>query len=63
MPIYQKLDTSAPAKGRKTQPYLLRGLRIDQPNQGWCTRDHEYEPGQPVHVLCMDDTLRRALWR
>lgn len=33
MPIYQKPDTSAPAKGHKTSPYLLRGLRIDRPNQ------------------------------
>ena len=24
------------AKGHKTYPYLLRGLRVDRPNQVWC---------------------------
>ena len=33
MPIYQKPNTSTPAKGHKTYPYLLGGLRIDRPNQ------------------------------
>ena len=36
MPIYQKPNTSKPAKGHKTYPYLLRGLRVDRPNQVWC---------------------------
>jgi putative transposase len=36
MPIYQEPDTSKPAKGRNTYPYLLGGLRIDRPNQVWC---------------------------
>jgi putative transposase len=36
MPIYQKPNTSKPAKGHKTYPYLLRGLRIERPNQVWC---------------------------
>jgi putative transposase len=36
MPIYQKPDTSRPAKGHKTYPYLLGGLRVDRPNQVWC---------------------------
>jgi putative transposase len=36
MPIYQKPDTSRPAKGHKTCPYLLGGLRVDRPNQVWC---------------------------
>ena len=31
MPIYQKPNTSKPAKGHKTYPYLLRGLRIERP--------------------------------
>jgi hypothetical protein len=35
MPIYQKPNTSKPAKGHKTYPYLLGGLRIDRPNQVW----------------------------
>ena len=36
MPIYQKPNTSKPAKGHKTCPYLLSGLRVDRPNQVWC---------------------------
>ena len=36
MPIYQKPDTSKPAKGHKTYPYLLGGLRVERPNQVWC---------------------------
>ncbi len=27
---------SRPAKGRRTYPYLLRGLRVDRPDQGRC---------------------------
>ena len=27
---------SKPAKGHKTYPYLMGGLRIDRPNQVWC---------------------------
>jgi putative transposase len=37
MPIYQKPNTSTPAKGHKTCPCLLGGLRIDRPNQVWWT--------------------------
>src|SRR4051812_35019920 len=33
MPIFQKPDTSRPAKRHKTYPYLLGGLRVDRPNQ------------------------------
>ena len=36
LPIYQKPNTSKPAKGHKTCPYLLAGLRIHRPNQVWC---------------------------
>ena len=35
MPICQKPNTSKPAKGHKTCPCLLGGLRIDRPNQVW----------------------------
>jgi putative transposase len=36
MPIYQAPNTSKPAKGHKTYPYLLRGLRVERPDQVWC---------------------------
>ena len=36
MPIFQKPDTSRPAKGQKTYPYLLGGLSMDRPNHVWC---------------------------
>ena len=42
-PIYQKPDTSRPAKGPKTYPDLLGGLRIDRPNHVWCA-DITYIP-------------------
>ncbi len=35
MPIYQKPNTSRPARGHKIYPYLLRGLRVERPNQVW----------------------------
>ena len=48
MPIFQKPDTSRPAKGHKTYPYLFGGLRVDQPIQVWCA-DITYLP-TPVAV-------------
>lgn len=43
MPIYQKLNTSRPAKGHKTYPYRLKGLRVTRPNQVWAS-DITYIP-------------------
>ncbi len=37
MPIYQKFNTSRPATGHKTYPYLLRGLRVERPNRVCCS--------------------------
>lgn len=37
MPIYQKPNTSRPAWGHKTYPYLLRGLRVERPSRVWCS--------------------------
>ena len=66
MPIYQKPNTSRPAKGHKTYPYLLRGLRVDRPNQVWCT-DITYirlKHGFAYLVAIMDWYSRTVLsWR
>jgi len=66
MPIYQKPNTSKPAKGHKTYPYLLGGLRIDRPNQVWCA-DITYLPmrrGFLYLVAIMDCFTRKVLaWR
>ena len=35
MPIYQKPNTSRPAWGLETYPYLLRELPVERPNQVW----------------------------
>ena len=54
MPIYQKPNTSKPAKGHKTYLYLLGGLRIDRPNQVWCARYHLPQGnGRPDHFLIL----------
>ncbi|WP_349039647.1 IS3 family transposase [Pseudotabrizicola sp. 4114] len=66
MPIYQKPDTSRPAKGHKTYPYLLGGLRVERPNQVWCA-DITYIPmrrGFLYLVAVMDWFTRKVLaWR
>jgi putative transposase len=66
MPIYQKPNTSRPAKGHKTYPYLLRGLRVDRPNQVW-SADITYLPmkrGFLYLIAIMDWHTRKVLaWR
>ena len=66
MPIYQKPNTSKPAKGHKTYPCLLGGLRTFRPNQVWCS-DIAYIPmrkGFRYLVAIMDWFTRRVLsWR
>jgi putative transposase len=66
MPIYQKPNTSKSAKGHKLYPYLLRGLRVDRPNQLWCS-DITYLPmrrGFLYLVVIMDWHTRKVLsWR
>ncbi|WP_237062587.1 IS3 family transposase [Loktanella sp. M215] len=65
IPIYQKPNTSKPAKGHKTYPYLLRGLRVERPNQVWCV-DITYLPmrrGFLYLVAIMDWHTRRVLAR
>ena len=41
--IYQKPNTSKPHPEHKIYPYLLRGMKIDRPNQVWAT-DITYIP-------------------
>ena len=66
MPIYQKPNTSKPAKGHKTYPYLLGGLRVERPNQVWCV-DITYLPmkrGFLYLIAIMDWHTRKVLaWR
>lgn len=75
MPIYQKPDTSKSdatcrddlrAKGHKTYPYLLGGLRGERPNQVWCA-DITYLPMRRdflYPVAIMDWFTRKVLaWR
>jgi putative transposase len=33
--IYRRPNTSKPAPGHKVYPYLLRGLKVERPNQVW----------------------------
>ncbi len=66
MPIYQKPNTSRPAKGHKIWPYLLKGLRVGRPNQVWAA-DITYLPmrrGFLYLVAIMDWFTRKVLaWR
>ena len=66
MPIYQKPNTSRPAKGHKSYPYLLRVLRVERPNQVWCAdiTFASVKNGFLYLVAIMDWTTRKALsWR
>ena len=64
--IYQKPNTSKPHPQHKIYPYLLRGLKIDRPNQVWCA-DISYIPmrrGFLYLVAIMDWASRKVLsWR
>ena len=65
MPIYQKPNTSRPAKGHTTHPYLIRGLRVESQNQVWCS-DITYLPmrsGFLYFVTIMDWHTRKVLSR
>ena len=66
MPIYQKPNTSAPAKAHKVWPYLLRGRTIERAGEVWCA-DVTYVPmarGFLYLVAIMDWASRKVLaWR
>lgn len=64
--IYPKPKTSRPHPAHKIYPYLLRGLKIDRPNQVWAA-DITYIPlerGFMYLVAVMDWYSRKVLsWR
>jgi putative transposase len=64
--IYRRPRTSPPGKGNKIHPYLLKGLKIDRPNQVWAA-DITYIPMQKGFlylVVIMDWYSRYVLaWR
>jgi putative transposase len=66
VPIYQTPSTSKKHPQHKIYPYLLKGLKIDRPNQVWCT-DITYIPmrrGFLYLVAIMDWATRKVLaWR
>ena len=66
IPIYQKPDTSKPAKDHKVYPYLLKYLKVTLANHVWCA-DITYIPircGFLYLVEIMDCAPRKVLsWR
>jgi putative transposase len=61
--IYRRPNTSKPAPGHKIYPYLLRGLKVERPNQVWAT-DITYIPmarGFVYLVAVVDWFTRRVL--
>jgi len=64
--LYRRPNTSKPAPGHKIHPYLLRGLKIDRPNQVWAM-DITYIPmarGFVYLAVVLDWYSRRVLsWR
>jgi putative transposase len=64
--IYRRPNTSKPAPGHKIYPYLLRGLKVDHPNQVWAM-DITYIPmarGFVYLAAVVDWFSRRVLaWR
>jgi putative transposase len=64
--LYPKKRTTVPAPGHEIFPYLLRGMKIERPNQVWCA-DITYVPlprGFLYLVAIMDWASRAVLaWR
>jgi len=64
--IYRRPNTSKPAPGHKIYPYLLRGLKVERPNQVWAM-DITYIPmarGFVYLAAIVDWFSRRVLaWR
>ena len=53
--LYRKPNTSKPTPGNKIYPYLLRGLKVERPNQVWAM-DITYIP-------MARSRLRASSWR
>ena len=64
--IYPRRSLSAPGESHRIYPYLLRGLRIQRPDQAWCT-DITYLPlrGGFVYLVAVMDWFSRYVlsWR
>ena len=60
--LYPKKNTSRPGMGHKIYPYLLEGLKINQPNQVWAT-DITYIPTSRgfVYLAAIMDWSRRKV--
>ena len=61
--LYRRPNTSKPAPGHKIYPYLLRGVKVERPNQVWAT-DITYIPmarGFVYLVAIVDWFTRRVL--
>ena len=64
--IYRRPRTSPPGKGNKIYPYLLKGLKINRPNQVWAA-DITYIPMQKgfLYLVVIIDWYSRYVlsWR
>jgi putative transposase len=64
--LYRRPNTSRPAPGHKIYPYLLRGLKVDHPNQVWAM-DITYIPMARgfVYLAAVVDWFSRKVlaWR
>jgi putative transposase len=64
--IYRRPRTSPPGKGNKIYPYLLKGLKIERPNQAWAA-DITYIPMEKgfLYLVAIIDLYSRYIlaWR
>lgn len=60
--IYRRPNTSKPAPGHRIYPYLLRGVKIERPNQVWAT-DISYIPMRRgfVYLAAVVDVFSRRV--
>src|SRR5271163_2448572 len=62
--IYRRRNSSKPAPGHKIYPYLLRGVKVERPNQVWAT-DITYIPMARgfVYLVAVVDWFTRRVHR